>query len=313
MIPTPPALHSPAPVSLQERPALNETHARWPFPEALAYLLNARVTGRLTLHPSGVTLHLNAGKVDAVQGVRPLGELLLEQGLVGEDDLTAALMAGEPLGQALLRARKITAVALRAALRQQVRVALPLVLTEVPERYAFTPGQPLPVPAAGVPGGEVLAEALTGGGALPMSSVFQLAPIASGVTVSPEGWALLRWVNGRRPLRRVTHLSGLSTEAAHRAAREIIELELVEQGAVTGLKFIVARMKPASSVRQPPAGIRGNLFIKHLDGTQDVWSVVQKLNFAPEEAASMLCALHRDDLIEVVQGSPEFQRLMEQY
>ncbi|WP_412027249.1 DUF4388 domain-containing protein [Deinococcus yunweiensis] len=308
-LPTPPAL----PAGMAGRPSMADTHDRWPFPEALSYLISRRMTGRLTLYPSGVILHLNDGRVDGAQGHRLLGDVLLEQGLVNVDDLTAALITGGLLGQTLLRARRLTALQLRGALRQQVRGALRDVLATPPERYEFVPGTALPSPSAGVPGGEVLAEALTRGGTLPLGTIFQLAPVTAPVSMTPDQWALLRWVNGRRSLRRAVQLSGLPDDLAFTAARQLIELEVVEHSAITELKFIVAQLKPASSVRQPPAGIRGNLFIKYMDGTQDVWSVVQKLNFPPEEAASLLCAMHRDDLLDIVQGRAEFQRLLEQY
>ncbi|PNY79849.1 hypothetical protein [Deinococcus koreensis] len=295
------------------RGAFSETHDRWPFQECLCYLITQQLTGRLTLHPSGVTLHLNGGKLDAVQGDRALGAVLLEQGLVHEEALRTALTAGGLLGQTLLRMRVLTALQLRTALRLQARAALPRVLGSRPERYDFAPGLPLPVPSAAIPGGDVLAEALTAQGTLPLDSVFQLAGVVQPVTVTSEAWALLRWVNGRRSLQRVVHLSGLEAEAAQVAVRQLIEQELIEQGAISGLKFIVPRIKPASNVRQPPAGIRGNLFLRHLDGVQDVWTVIQKLNFPQEEAVSLLTSMYRDDVLDIVHGRQEFQRLLEQY
>lgn len=295
------------------RTAFTDTHERWPLHECLAYLLSQRVTGRLRLEPQGLTLHLHDGRVDAAQGGVPLGTLLLRQGLVDDHTLRAAVSSGHLVGQALLRTRAVTALQLRAALRAQISHALPELAVAPPDHYSFTPGEPLPVPGAGLPGGEVIAQLLNVSGALPLGSVFQVAALAHAVTVSPEVWALLRWVNGRRTLRRVLELSGLAPEPAQAAVRLMIEQELVEPSAVTGLKFIVPRVLPASNVRQPPAGIRGNLFIKHLDGRQDVWSVTRKLNVPQEEAASLLTALYRDNLLEIVHGQPEFQRLLEQY
>lgn len=298
---------------LGTRPSFTDTHDRWPVHECVAYLLAQEVTGQLRLEPQGLTLHLNRGRVDAVQGGVRLGTVLTDEGLVPAEAITAALASGQLLGQALLRTRILTALQLRGALRIQIRRSLTAVMAAPPERYTFTPGLPLPVPSAGLPGGEVMAQLLNGRDALPLGSVFQVAALAQAVTVEPEVWALLRWANGRRTLRRMIELSGLAPDAAHSAVRALFGQGLVEPSAMTGLKFIVPRVKPASNVRQPPSGIRGNLFIKHLDGQQDVWSVTAKLNFPQEEAASLLTALYRDDLLEILHGQPEFQRLLEQY
>ena len=58
---------------------------------------------------------------------------------------------------------------------------------------------------------------------------------------------------------------------------------------------------------------RANLFLKHLDGLTDAWTIAQKLKFSLEEAATLLVSLYRDGLVDVVRGQRELELLAEEF
>ncbi|UQN10727.1 hypothetical protein [Deinococcus sp. QL22] len=197
-------------------------------------------------------------------------------------------------------------------LRLQARLGLAFALKHPPERYTLQPARLLPEPTAGISGPDLL-QALVMGEPLPLDTVFCLGQTAVPVTLSPDQWRLLRWVNGRRTLARAMETSGLEPDNAQQMARQLMTSGLVHPSAVVGLRLIVVRLKPASSLYQPPSSIRANLFLRHLDGVRDVWTIAETLKFPTEEAATLLVALHRDNVVEVVRGTQELARLDEEF
>ena len=108
-------------------------------------------------------------------------------------------------------------------------------------------------------------------------------------------------------------MSGLRPQEAHDAALYLFQRGLLEPSAIAGLPLIVARLKPATEHRQPPASIRANLFLKHLNGETSMQHIVERLNYPLEEAALMLTGLYRDGVLDLLRGEHEMQRLLEEY
>lgn len=285
-----------------------------PFQDMLSYALSRRITGALTLYPLQITLHLHDGQLTAVEGGKPLGQVLVDQEVVSLQDLNRAMQTKGLIGQTLLRLRLVNPMQLRAGLRAQAREVLASLLSVPPESYELREtGVQLPKPHAGIPAAELLRATLLSDENLPLSSVFQLAEMTGPVTVESDAWQLLRWINGRRSLSRVLQSSGLEGERATLAAKYLISEGLIEQSNVLGLRLIVPQKRAMSEAQPPPASLKSNLFLKHIDGEIDVWSIKNKMRLASDETVSTLTSLYRDGIIEIKRGAREFQRLLEEY
>lgn len=293
--------------------SFEEQHTDWPVQECLAYIVSQRLQGKLTVEPAGTIYHFRAGRLEAVERGRPLGEILCEDGWVSEADVKEALGQGGFLGQVLLDSGKISTVQLRAALRKQARAALQDLDQNPPVRYTFGSSDQLPTTGAALMAGEVICETLFVNDSTSMDGVFQMAKLEQNIQLSPVEWELLRQINGRRTTERVVELSGVPPSQAKEAIRVLLEQGCIEQSAITGLKFIKVRTLEATNVRQPPSTIKSNLFLKQLTGDSSVAYVASQLKMSMEEATLLLTSLFRDGWIEVVEGEEEFKKLLENY
>lgn len=282
-----------------------------PFWEMLSYLVNHKLSQVVTVRALGrsVALYVREGRLEAASGHRPLGEILVQHHSVDPAEIAQALASAQHLGQYFLGRRRITGLQLRTALRQQVRETLDHLLTQTDLPYELAPAQVLPSPTASIEGAEFLAQTLNRQ-PLALGMVYQLADIEQAFTIDVRSWQLLRWINGRRTLSRVVQRSGLQTDEAGEAVRALLHSGAIEQTNLLGLRFIVPRRLPLDSTRHPPGNLRANLFLKHVDGQQNVWQIQSVLNLAADETMTILAALHRDRLVEIVQGQQEFDGLM---
>ncbi|WP_407572849.1 hypothetical protein [Deinococcus altitudinis] len=96
-------------------------------------------------------------------------------------------------------------------------------------------------------------------------------------------------------------------------AASLLRRHLLEPAPVMGLKLIVAVRQRLTEATNPPSSIQGNLFLNGLNGLDSVWTVAHRLRLTPEGAAQLLASLYRDQLISVIRGAPELQRLLEEY
>lgn len=289
-------------------------HHQLPFADMLSFVISRELSGTLHLEPSGVTLHFRRGILDAAQGHEPLGQILLGRGYLTEDVLSAALQGADMLGQNLIFSGILPLQHIQEALEHQAKLALASALYSAPARYTLRSSTAfLPEPRANLGGTRLLTELITRDEHLPLQSAFHIAPAFGDVHVPHEAWQLLRCCNGRRTLERAMQGSGLSPNAAREAARYLITRRLIVQSAVVGLKLIYVRLRPATSTYQPPAALRANLFLRHLDGLTDAWTVAQKLRFSLEEAATLLVSLYRDGVVDVVRGRRELELLTEEF
>lgn len=300
----PPLLPQRSEQSLSEEPS---------FQEMLHFVLHHKLGVSIRISSLGVTMHLQDGRIEAVTGFRPLGEVLVENNLVSTGDIKQALnkSKGQNLGQTLLRERLVSSVHLRAALRQQVRESLDYLLSNPPEHYELEPAVTLPLPTASVGAQEVLSRKFEQ--PISMGAVYQLAPLGEEVTLSPQSWNVLRWINGKRKLERVLKHTKLPEDEFQRVLRDLLQRGLVEPVMQLSLRLIVPKRKPLSSTTHPPAGIQANLFLKHVDGERSVWKIQNKLGFPTEEVKTILASLHRDNLIEIVAGQEEFLAMLDEH
>lgn len=283
-----------------------------PFWEMLSYLVTHKISRTVVLSAHQLTLYVREGKIEAVSGYRRLGDILIQHGWVEAREVDLALASPQHLGQYFLLQRRISSLQLRTALRQQVREALDYLLTQSELSYALAPTQVLPVPTASVEGSDFLAQILDRQ-PLALGTVYQLARIEQDITLSPRSWQLLRVINGRRALSRVIQVSGLPPKEADEAVRTLIQSGAVEQTNLLSLRFIVPKRLPLDSTKHPPGNLRANLFLKQVDGQQNVWEIQATLNLPADETITILLSLYRDRLIEVVQGQQEFDQILHTY
>lgn len=281
------------------------------FQEMLHFVLHHKLNVKMQISSLGMTLHFQEGRIEAVSGFRPLGEVLVQQGLVSADTVQQALRGTQSLGQSLLRNRIISSLQLRSALRQQVRDSIDYLFDNPPEHYELEAAQPLPLPTANIDGQEILSREIKQ--PLSMSLAYQIAPQEGEVTLSPRSWQVLRYINGKRKLRRVLKRSELPEEEFQEIVRDLLQRDLIEPVVQLGLRFIVPKRKPLSSTTHPPAAIRANLFLKHVNGEQSAWAIQKKLGFPSDEVKAILTSLYRDNLIEIVGGQDEFLALLDEH
>lgn len=270
-------------------------------------------TGRITVFPARCKIHVQYGRISAIEGHLPLGQLLVGRGHISETQLAQALSCKGPLGRTLVQDGLISEAQLADLLSLQVQQALDDLRRHPPTFYSFRPREALPGPHAHLTLADLKKLEQPATTDLPDDSILRLAAHQHPVNLSPADWELLRWFNGRRTLARAIEMSGLPPAQARAAARHLSQRGLLEPSAIAGLPLIVARLKPATEHRQPPASIRANLFLKHLNGETTMQHIVQRLNYPLEEAALMLTGLYRDGVLDLLRGEHEMQRLLEEY
>jgi hypothetical protein len=154
---------------------------------------------------------------------------------------------------------------------------------------------------------------------LPLEETLRLAlmPDENHIALSLDEWRVCRLLSGRRTLRQVLERSGSDHDSyahAHKALKNLLQRGLLEPSTVGGLRTIFLRKRreiPASY--HPPAGMVANLFLKQLDGSHDCRSVGDRLQIEPDKIALLVAGLYRDRVVDVVQGTTEMQRLLEDY
>ncbi len=279
---------------------------------ALQKPLFEKWTGCLRAFPQRYRIFLNDGYICAIEGHTPLGQILVQKGYLRERQLAVSLGQHNVLGYTLLQDGLVSETQLREALLFQAYQALEDMRQSPPTFYSFRAQAALPSPHAALTL-KSLSQLSGPPKVVSTSAVLSLAPHDSDVRISRTGWELLRWFNGRRTVGRVIELSGLGAAEAQDSLQQLIEDRLLEPSAISGLPLIVARLKPATEHRQPPASIRANLFLKHLNGKSSVQEIVERLHYPVEEAALMLTGLYRDGVLDLLSGQHEMQRLLEEY
>lgn len=135
----------------------------FPSPSAVEMLKSlgaSGATGMLSLEPSGLRVYLRAGRIEAVGGTRPLGEVLLKMGVIDAGRLEGFQPPRfAPLGQALVDQGRIEIYDLWFALSEQVREGVQRLLRLPEQRYVFLPRDPVPGPHADLSVEEALLEA----------------------------------------------------------------------------------------------------------------------------------------------------------
>jgi len=129
------------------QPLLRGETSTIPLADVLLALARSQAVGVLHLEPSGLRLHLRQGYLDAIEGIEPLGSVLVRMGMV-ERKIMKNLEPYEPIGQTLLRLGKLDMYSLRLALDQQARRGLAKMLKLPLQNYVFFPHEPLPQPTA---------------------------------------------------------------------------------------------------------------------------------------------------------------------
>jgi hypothetical protein len=130
-----------------QNPLLFGDSKNFPAPNILVALARNRASGVFHLEPSGLRFYLRDGSLEAVEGVSPLGEVLLQMGAVSKQDL-ASLETPGPIGQGLLGEGKISLKQLLQALEKQIRLGVARLLAQSNQTYVFFPHGPLAAPSA---------------------------------------------------------------------------------------------------------------------------------------------------------------------
>ena len=297
--------------------------------------------GWLEFEPSGLALRLHRGAVVGSRGGEPLGTILVGQGVLSESELSQALsMRGQyapstrgeyapstrgeyaTLGQMLTQPPyEVPESLIRDCLRQQIEGVIDRLQVEAQQRFKFY--------RAESPSGLFVRLDLKDlqqrkvqfdfEPSLPLEDVFRMAlmPDEGNIGLTLDEWRVCRMLTGRRTLRQVLERSGSDHDGyarAYKALERIFNRGLLELAAVSGLRTIFLRRRreiPASY--HPPAGMVANLFLKNLDGTRDARSVGDELKIEPDKIALIVTGLHRDRVVDVVQGQTELNRLIEDY
>ncbi len=277
--------------------------------------------GWLEFAPSGLALRLHRGAVVGVRGSEPLGTILVGQGILSETELSQALSAtgSQNLGQRLLEAPfEVPQSLIRDCLRQQIEGVLDRLQIEPQQRFKFY--------RADSPSGlyarlelKDFKAKLDFAPSLQLEDVYRMAlmPDETSVQLSLDEWRVCRLLTGRRTLRQVLERSGSDHDGygrAYKALEVCMARGLLELAAVSGLRTIFLKRKreiPASY--HPPAGMVANLFLKNLDGKRDARSIGDELKIEPDKIALIVTGLHRDRVVDVIQGQTELDRLVEDY
>lgn len=286
----------------------------FPFEAVLATLSRVRASGRLQILPLDVALHLREGRLQAVSGLLPLGELCLVHEALSEEEIAEALKSGvQPLGQALLQ-RGLPRERLRDLLATQAQMGIALLLQHLSgQRFVFVPAPPLPPPDADLELGPILLSWARSTYPLPLGTPMELAPTQGAVALDEAEWKLLRLMNGRRTLANVLRFSGLKPQVAWAKAEGLLRRGLIRPSALWGLRFVVPRRTPRRANYHPPSSLTANLFLKWVNGERNATQIGAILGLSAHETALYLVDLYRENLIEIVQGRVEMERLLEEF
>ena len=282
---------------------------------------------RLEFGPVKIGLRLERGILVGATGGEPLGQILLQTSAINEVALSEALrmQRGRLLGIVLTEAPFfVPHETIRRALERQLRGAIDRLLASPPTSFAFyrsdgaAPLHPR-INAVLLEGRDDLITNCSSEDKdnLPLFDAWRMAAIDANTVLSPDEWALCRVLNGRRTLAQALERFAAFENGiprAKQAARSLFERNLLEPSAVAGLRMIVvARKRDVGAAYHPPAGMIANLFLRQLDGVQDAHRVGTALQLEPDKAASILASLCRDNVVDVVRGQLELQRLLEDY
>jgi hypothetical protein len=285
---------------------------------------------RLSFEPHGVSLLFERGFLVGSIGGEPLGQILLSQNQINEVTLSEALrvQGNRPLGIVLTEAPFfVEHETIRRALERQTRNVLEKLLASPPTRYSFyrgAPAAPLHPRISAVKLREQATDVAmpvvapeTTDQSLPLHDAWRMGSIQTDAVLTPDEWALCRVLNGRRTLAQaIERFAGLENgiPRAHAAVRSLLERNLLEPSAVSGLRTIIVRRKrEVGAAYHPPAGMVANLFLRQLDGQSDAYRVAMALKIDADKAASILASLYRDNVVDVIRGQLELNRLLEDY
>lgn len=286
----------------------------FPLSSVLQTLGRIRATGILHISPLGVGIYFRTGLIQAVEGLVPLGDLLVLRNYTSESQLEAALESSiRPLGQALL-ALGLEPESLKEGLEIQAQLSLALLLAEAAEqRFAFFPQEPLPSPEAGLEPSPLLMEWAARTLSLPLGTPMELAPAPGPVHLDADEWQLIHLTNGRRTLGSILRFSGLAPRVAWQKAEGLLQRGLLRPSALWGLRLIVPERAPRRTNYHPPSSLMANLFLKWTDGVRSAAAITQGLGLSPQEGALHLADLFREGLIQVRQGHAEMAKLLEEF
>jgi hypothetical protein len=281
--------------------------------------------GWLEFLPSGLALRLHRGAVVGARGGEPLGTILVGQGILGESEFSEALsslQANQSLGERLLLAPfSVPKSLIQDCLRQQIEGVIDRLQFEPQQRFKFYRAETPTGLYARLEVKEVVQRKATLDFApsLPLEDVYRMAlmPDESNIYLSLDQWRVCRLLTGRRTLRQVLERSGSDHDGyarAYKALEAVMARGLLELAAVSGLRTIFLRRKrEILASYHPPAGMIANLFLKSLDGTRDARSIGDELKIEPDKIALIVTGLHRDQVVDVIQGQTELNRLIEDY
>ena len=280
--------------------------------------------GWLEFEPSGLALRLHRSAVVGSRGGEPLGTILVGQGILSESELSEALrVRGQyTLGEMLTQPPyEVPESLLRDCLRQQTEAVIDRLQIESQQRFKFY--------RAEAPSGlfarldlrdlQQRKVKLDFEPSLPLDDAFRMAmlPLEGIVQLSLDEWRVCRMLTGRRTLRQVLERSGSDHDGyakAYKALESVMNRGLLEVAAVSGLRTIfLLRKREIPASYHPPAGMIANLFLKNLDGKRDARSIGDELKIDPDKIALIVTGLHRDRVVDVVQGQTELNRLVEDY
>lgn len=284
----------------------------WKLTDALDRPLREEWVGRIRVQPLGLRISVQDGAISSIEGYVTLGELAVSERLLTPQQVEEAVAEGGTLGRVLLQKLFLRPQQLQQLLTMQAAQSLQFLRDAELQEYTFEEQPRLPWPHAMLTAADLGLE-FTRAEVVAIDHPYRLAPQRQPLIMTPAEWEVLRWVNGRRTLRRAAEISSLPRAQALAAAAALLTRDLLEPSAIMGLPRLHVRLLPSGTARQPPATIRANLFLRHLNGEQSIQGIVDRLSYPVEEAALMVTSLYRDNLIEVVQGEEEMRRLLEEY
>lgn len=284
----------------------------WNLSDALDRPLREEWVGRIHVQPLGLRISVQDGAISSIEGYVTLGELAISERLLTPQQVEEAVAEGGMLGRTLLQKLWLRPQQLQRLLTMQAAQSLQFLREHEMQEYTFEEQPRLPWPHAMLTALD-LGLQFTRAEVVAIDHPYRLAAQRQPLIMTPAEWEVLRWVNGRRTLRRAAEISNLPREQALAAAAALLARDLLEPSAIMGLPRLFVRLLPSGTARQPPATIRANLFLKHLGGEQSIQGVIDRLNYPVEEAALLVTGLYRDNLIEVVQGEEEMRRLLEEF
>ncbi len=318
--------------SLSREPSLQGSLNHLDIADFLSGVPSLKATGWIEFTPSGIALQFLEGDLIAAKGIEPLGTILLRQNAISEIKLAEALRSANKhsLGDVLTSnpAFGISREVLLTAMRTQIVMAVNTLIIGKQSYFKYFRSDKIPRIYTRIGLQWALLESVAfademGASELGLSTVLRARPDSSlsGVSISGDEWQLLTSLNGRRNLHAALRLFAAGAVEGnsvwlrgYRAALRLYRQGLLELAAVMGLRTIVLqRVRTLNASYHPPAGMVANLFIKMLDGQKNAFEIGIKLNLEPDKIAQIVVALYRDQVAEVVLGTSELERLLDEY